>query len=333
MSAKYPLLACWLLASSAPIIAQSRPAGAAMPDNRGATTSTRPSRATPQRTPEQIEASYQAHKGDFDYLLGDWTFTAGSKEYGKMRGYWSAVRLDEGQILDEYRVVGDKEETYYVTTTLRNYNKFTDRWELIGADAGSGLGDFGTGRRAGTEMHIEQRFGEASGRPSVWRIRYYDIQPDRFSWTADRSIDGGKTWVKNHQQIEARRIGPARTLGPLAPAKTSQDPAADPISGTWIGSMGPADAADQHDITAVLKFDGRTITGTITGPPNPGTVKTGSFDPGTHALKFEVEVQDNDKTLVLFEGKVSNGTASGRVSFRGQTGTFSMTRRDGAGQR
>jgi hypothetical protein len=175
--------------------------------------------APAKRTPEQIQASYEAHKGDFDYLLGDWEYTAESKEYGKFRGYWSAVRLDEGQILDEYRVVGDKGETFYVTTSLRNYNRMMDRWELIGADAGAGLQDFGTARRVGTEMHIEQKFGVATDEPSVWRIRYFNIKPDSFSWTADRSTDGGKTWVKDHQRIEARRIGPSRKLEPLAPAR------------------------------------------------------------------------------------------------------------------
>ncbi len=178
--------------------------------------------AAGKRTSEQSEASYEAHKGDFDYLLGDWEYTATSKEHGKFRGYWSAVRLDEGQILDEYRVVGDKGETYYVTTTLRNYNKVLDRWELIGADAGAGLQDFGTGRRVDAELHIEQKFGVMSDQPSTWRIRYYNIRPDSFSWTADRSLDDGKTWEKNHQQIEARRIGPARSLGPLAPARETQ---------------------------------------------------------------------------------------------------------------
>jgi hypothetical protein len=170
-------------------------------------------------TAEQMKASFEVHKGDFDYLLGDWEFTAQSREYGSFRGYWSAVRLDEGQVLDEYRVVGDAGETYYVTTTLRNYNSAADRWELVGADAGTGLQDAGTGRRVGGEVHIEQRFGVAAGNPSRWRIRYYDIRPDGFSWTADRSADDGKTWVKDFQQIQARRIGPARSLGALAPAR------------------------------------------------------------------------------------------------------------------
>jgi len=55
-----------------------------------------------RRTAEQIRASYGAHKGEFDYLLGDWEFTSVSREFGAGRGYWSAVRLAEGQVLDEY---------------------------------------------------------------------------------------------------------------------------------------------------------------------------------------------------------------------------------------
>jgi hypothetical protein len=178
-----------------------------------------------QKTPEQIDALFEQHKADFDYLLGDWQFTADSKDHGKYGGYWSAVKLAEGQILDEFRVTGDKGETFYVTTSLRNYNKFADRWELIGADAGTGMQDFGTARRVGSEMHIEQKFGVASGRPAIMKIRYYNIEKDRFSWAADRSTDGGKTWVKNHLQIEARRIGPPRTMDPLAsPGKKASVP-------------------------------------------------------------------------------------------------------------
>ena len=176
--------------------------------------------ASGRRTKEQIKASYEAHQGDFDYLLGDWEFTSVSREFGTGRGYWSAVRLAEGaQILDEYRVVGDSGQTYYVSSTLRAYNAVLDQWELVSAESGTGLQNVGTAHRIGTEMHIEQKFGVMSPNPSIWRIRYYDIQPDRFSWTGDRSTDGGKTWVTEFLRIEARRIGPSRSLGPLAPAK------------------------------------------------------------------------------------------------------------------
>ncbi len=175
---------------------------------------------TGQRTREQMKASYDAHQGDFDYLLGDWAFTSVSREYGKGGGYWSAVRLAEGaQVLDEYRIVGDSGQTYYASSTLRAYNAILDQWELVSAESGTGLQNLGTGHRVGAEMHVEQRFGVMSPTPSSWRIRYYDIQPDRFSWAGDRSTDGGKTWVTDFLRIEARRIGPARTLGPLARAQ------------------------------------------------------------------------------------------------------------------
>lgn len=169
-----------------------------------------------------LAAQTAAHKSDFDYLLGDWEFTAQNQEYGKFNGRWSAVRLATGQILDEYRVTGDKGETYYVTTTIRAYNAKADRWELIGIDDGGGLQDFGTAQRAGDEMHIEQRFGVAAGKPVTMRIRYYNIHTDRFSWNADRSTDGGKTWVKDFMHIEARRTGPARDLAALVPGKAEE---------------------------------------------------------------------------------------------------------------
>ncbi len=178
---------------------------------------------TKPRTAEERRALYEAHQGDFDYLLGDWEFSADSKEFGKHGGRWSAVRLADGaQVLDEYRVLGDSGQTWHVTSTVRVYNAYEDSWELISFDQGSGLQNFGTARRVGNEVHITQRFGVGGPRPSLWRIRYYNIRPNGFSWTADRSLDEGKTWETNHLQIETRRIGPARTLERLTPLVSSR---------------------------------------------------------------------------------------------------------------
>jgi hypothetical protein len=168
---------------------------------------------------EQRKALYEAHKSDFDYLLGDWEFTADSRDWGKYGGRWSALRLEQGEILDEYRILDDKGDTIVVTSTIRAYNSAADRWELISTDAGNGLLNFGTAQLVNSEMHIEQKFGVAGGNPITLRIRYYDIQSDRFSWSAERSADGGKTWEKDYMHIEARRIGPARSMGPLTAAK------------------------------------------------------------------------------------------------------------------
>jgi hypothetical protein len=172
-----------------------------------------------KKTSQELQAAYEAHKADFDYLLGEWEFTTDSKQHGQGKGFWTARRLATGQILDEFRIVGDNRETYYVTSTLRSYNAGLDRWELVGMVEGGGLQDVGTAQRIGGEVHIEQKFGVATGNTSILRIRYYNIQPDRFSWVADRSTDGGKTWAKEDQKIEAKRIGPARALEALAPAR------------------------------------------------------------------------------------------------------------------
>lgn len=172
-----------------------------------------------KKTPEQLQALFNQHKGDFDYLLGDWTFVNTNKQYGKTNGRWSCVKTATGQLLDEYRLVDDKGATFYVTATIRNYNSQADRWELIGMDSQNGLQDFGTAQKVGSEMHIEQRFGVAGGTPNTLRIRYYNIKSDSFSWAADRSDDGGKTWTKDAILIEAKRVGPPRTLPALAATK------------------------------------------------------------------------------------------------------------------
>jgi hypothetical protein len=181
-----------------------------------------PAQSPAARTWSELEASLKAHQAEFDYLLGDWEFTLTNRK-GTLRGLWSAAKLAEtGQIIDEFRVLGDSGQTYFVSTSLRSYNAVLDRWELVSVDdGGTGLRNVGTAYREGNEMRIEQTFGV--GTPTSWtsRIRYYDIQPDRFSWISDRSEDGGKTWMIDYQRIEARRIGPARSLASLtrAPAR------------------------------------------------------------------------------------------------------------------
>ena len=174
----------------------------------------------PRPSDQELEARMALHRGDFDYLLGQWTFTAQHQHYGRFRGSWTAVRLEgPATILDEYRATGDTGETYAVSNTLRVYNAVADQWELVSVDGGDGLRNIGTAHMVGDEMRIEQTFGATSPEPSQWRIRYYHIRPDGFSWAADRSTDNGRTWVTNYMQIEATRIGPPPRVAPLAPAR------------------------------------------------------------------------------------------------------------------
>jgi len=100
--------------------------------------------------------------------------------------------------------------------------------------------------------------------------------------------------------------------------------AADP-SGTWTGYMG-RNEGERQQITVTLKWDRQSLSGTITGPPSPGEISSGTFEPATGALKFEVVVQDEAKTIVLFEGKLVQDSISGQVALNNQKGTFSITR-------
>jgi hypothetical protein len=114
---------------------------------------------------------------------------------------------------------------------------------------------------------------------------------------------------------------------PLAArAKSSK---ADPLTGTWTGQIVLADGgASQVSITLELKFDGKeAVTGTISGLPNPGDVKKGTFDPKTGALKLELGRSDGPEVLLVFDGKVEQGTANGRVQGEAGAGEFKLTKK------
>ncbi|HJR36238.1 MAG TPA: hypothetical protein VJ817_14875, partial [Gemmatimonadales bacterium] len=89
----------------------------------------------------------------------------------------------------------------------------------------------------------------------------------------------------------------------------------------------PPNATAGMPVVVALKLaaDG-SITGTITGPPRAGDIKSGSFDPRTGALKFEVVVRDDAATRALFEGRVQGDTAAGQVTVDGQPGDFRLVK-------
>lgn len=102
----------------------------------------------------------------------------------------------------------------------------------------------------------------------------------------------------------------------------------DPVSGTWTGEFVlQRDASSAVPITMELKFDGkRVITGTFTGLPTPGDVKTGSFDPESGALKLELGKQGEEAVLLVLEGTVVKGTATGHFSGE-EKGDFKLTKK------
>jgi hypothetical protein len=100
----------------------------------------------------------------------------------------------------------------------------------------------------------------------------------------------------------------------------------DPLTGTWTGDL--TTPSGRIAVTMQLKFDGkRAVTGTISGLPNPGDVKSGTFDPKTGALKLQLGRSDGPAILITLEGTVTKTTAAGKVSGEAGDGEFKLTRK------
>ena len=113
-------------------------------------------------------------------------------------------------------------------------------------------------------------------------------------------------------------------MSALAQSKDSKT--SDPISGTWTGELNVPPGL--RSVTLVLKFDGKqAVTGTLSGLPNPGDVKKGTFDPKTGALKLQLGRSDGPEVLITLDGTVTKNTAAGKVSGEPGDGEFKLTRK------
>ena len=148
----------------------------------------------------------------FDFLIGEWAVDVTSKAANtppRYKGVWQARKTLNGLgIVDEYAVADDHDQVVYAGTTLRAFDTNSKTWTMRYVDqAGGRTGHWSdlVGKEEGQEIHVEQRGRTPDGRTTILKIRYFDIQPNHFSWVADRSEDGGVTWVREYLRIEATR--------------------------------------------------------------------------------------------------------------------------------
>jgi hypothetical protein len=70
-----------------------------------------------------------------------------------------------------------------------------------------------------------------------------------------------------------------------------------PLVGAWRGEWGP-NAKQRHDVTFVMDYDGKTVTGVI----NPGfesmKLQKVTLDPATWSVRFETETKDASGKLI-----------------------------------
>ena len=117
-------------------------------------------------------------------------------------------------------------------------------------------------------------------------------------------------------------------IGTLAGAQSG----ASDLSGIWAGELTPTGSPDSRSVTLELAADrdGR-VTGIVTGMPTPGDVKAGTFDATTGALKLELGRTGEATVLIVLEGTVVKGTATGKVivtdAAGGGGGDFKLTKK------
>ena len=123
----------------------------------------------------------------------------------------------------------------------------------------------------------------------------------------------------------------------LAAAATAQE--GHPLAGTWYGEYGAG--AQRRDVTVIMKWDGKTITGLFNPGPNASPIKSATMDitpakpapegrgstegtPPVFKVRFEVDG-------MIFEGTIQNPVAgnrrlTGTYSRGAEKGTFQIRR-------
>ena len=150
----------------------------------------------------------------FAFLEGEWVaeyeqiLPDGNsfRQTGSWKGYYI---LDGSAFVDEFSMpVGNG--LYYRGMTWRTYDPakkhWVNRFTLANVTKTLGFGDgpfFGTFKDGVMELTMK---GKDEKGPWLNKIRFQEIEANRFFWTLDRSYDNGETW-KRQGSIKAVRKG------------------------------------------------------------------------------------------------------------------------------
>ena len=80
-----------------------------------------------------------------------------------------------------------------------------------------------------------------------------------------------------------------------------------PLVGTWHGTWGPA-GAQRHDVTIVLEFDGKAVTGMLN--PGPDSIRFDhiTLDPGNWSVHFEATPKGTNATRIVIDATIQDVT-------------------------
>jgi hypothetical protein len=141
---------------------------------------------TPADNPPAASAD-DPRAAQFDFWLGDWDVSSD----GKPAATNTITREYDGAVIVE-RFVGTA-ETNLDGMSVSVFNRNTGKWHQTWVDDKGGYLDF-VGEFKDGKMILTRRT-TLQGKDVVQRMVWFNIAPDSFDWTWERSDDDGATWT------------------------------------------------------------------------------------------------------------------------------------------
>jgi len=87
-----------------------------------------------------------------------------------------------------------------------------------------------------------------------------------------------------------------------------------PLTGTWYGDFGMT-AAKRNDLTVILNWDGKGVSGIINPGPDTQKVKVATLDSSKWTVHFEVDAKNKAGAMdhFVFDGTLKNIVAGNRT--------------------
>src|SRR5262245_11815936 len=101
----------------------------------------------------------------------------------------------------------------------------------------------------------------------------------------------------------------------------------DPLTGRWTGNWGPT-PSHRHAVVLELKWDGKTLKGTINPGANAFKLQRVSFDPNTGSVHMEVDAGSmGHRFHYVIEAKVEGGLMFGTWHHTKLQGDFRLSKK------
>ena len=89
-----------------------------------------------------------------------------------------------------------------------------------------------------------------------------------------------------------------------------------PLTGTWYGEFGP-NATKRSDLTVIMNWDGKNVTGIVNPGPNVVQIKVATLDSTINkwTVHFEADAKNKSGGMdhFVFDGKMANPVAYNRT--------------------